>query len=83
MEREIKYLLYDVCVELGFCIPPDKSDEISKRNHLSAIGFAREVVAAEGMNPDTEKQHVRMIANVFRRRFGADEIFKDAFAGES
>ena len=79
MERELSYLLYDLCVTWGFCIPPDRAEEISKMSHWNAKGFAISVVEAEGMNPEYEQQWVRRIAEKFGERFGAEEISTSTF----
>ncbi|MDH3379655.1 MAG: hypothetical protein OEQ39_22235 [Gammaproteobacteria bacterium] len=79
MEREINYLLYDLCVIWGFCIPPKNAEVLSKRNHISAEEFAIEVIEAEGMNPDYEKKWVRKIADKFRERFGVEKITNSEF----
>ncbi len=74
MERELAYLLYDLCVNWGFCIPPVRAEELRKLTYLSAEEFAINVVEAEGMNPEYESKWVRRIANKFRERFGVEEI---------
>ena len=74
MEREINYLLYDLCVKWGFCISPANAEEISKKYHWSADEFAKAVVMAEGMNSEYEYSWVKKISNRFRERFGAEEI---------
>ena len=79
MERELSYLLYDLCVIWGFCIPPNRAEEISKMSHWSAKEFAISVVEAEGMNPEYEQEWVRKIAEKFRERFGAEEISESTF----
>ena len=79
MEREINYLLHDVCVDLGFCIPPVRGEEISKRTHLTAVEFANYVIEAEGMKPEYEKQSVKNIVSKFRDHFGVEEIYKKSF----
>ena len=79
MEREINYLLYDLCVIWGFCIPPNKNDEICKRTNLTAEQFANEVIEADGMKPEHEKQWIRKIAGKFRERFGVEEINQSTF----
>ncbi len=81
MEREINYLLYDLCVDLGFCIPPIAATEISKRSHITADGFANDVIEADGMNPKYEKQWMSKISNKFRERFGSEEVNKKSFLG--
>jgi len=80
MEREINYLLYDLCVDLGFCINPITAEEISKRTHLTANTFANDVIEADGLNPEYEKQWVRKIENKFRERFGVEEIYENSFS---
>ncbi len=79
MEREINYLLADLCVIWGFCIPPDDEIEISKADFLDAESFGRAIVSAEGMDPDTDTKWVKEIANKFKERFGTDEIDKSTF----
>ncbi len=79
MERELTYLLADLCVKWGCCIPPHAADEICKMAELDAETFAESVVAAEGLNPAYERELVRKIATKFRERFGADPISASAF----
>ena len=79
MERELSYLLYDLCVIWGFCIPPIRAEEICKTSHWGAKEFAISVVEAEGMNPEYEQKWVREIAEKFRERFGAEEISESTF----
>lgn len=79
MERELTYLLYDLCVKWGFCIPTARAAEIRESSHWSGKGFATCVVEAEGMNPEEEPKWVRKIADKFRERFGAEEISESTF----
>ena len=79
MEREITFLLYDLCVKWGWCIPPISAEQTSKQTQLNAEDFAASVVAAEGPNPEYERAYVRKIAAKFRKRFGDDEISTSTF----
>ena len=79
MERGLSYLLYDLCVKWGFCIPTARAEEIRKTSLWSAEEFAISVVEAEGMNPEYEQEWVRKIAEKFRERFGAEEISESTF----
>ena len=79
MEREITYLLFDLCVRWGFCIPPDRADEIAKRSSLSDMEFASSVLEADEMNPQYERTWVRRIAERFQERFGTREISSSTF----
>lgn len=79
MEREIRYLLYDVCVNWGFCIPPVEADRISFLKSLTADQFANDIIIAEGMNPEIEDQWVKKFKRIFEERFGSDEIDFNSF----
>jgi len=79
MERELSYLLYDLCVIWGFCIPTVRAKEMCKMGRWSAREFAIRVVEAEGMNPEYEQEWVRRIAEKFRERFGVEEILESTF----
>lgn len=79
MERELTYLLYDLCVKWGWCIPPASAEEICKCAQLSAEDFAASVVATEGLDPENEREYVLKIAAQFRERFCDDEISVSAF----
>lgn len=86
MERELIYLLGDLCVKWGFCIPADDYNQISKADYYQADEFGKDVVKAEGMDPDFETQWVQKIADRFKERFGHHEIkvssFKDRVRGQ-
>jgi len=77
MERELIYLLTDLCVNWGFCIPPDDFEQITKKAYYHADDFAMNVVEAEGM--DGHSEWVNRIAERFRKRFGTDEIDSSTF----
>ena len=77
MERELIYLLADLCVKWGFCIPPDDFEQISKMDYYHAREFAMDVVEAEGL--DGYSGWVNKIAQRFRVRFGSDEIDSSTF----
>ncbi len=79
MERELNAFLYDLCVNWGFCIPPEDGENISKSAYYIAHEFAEDVLIAEGMNPDEEISWMRKITNKFRNRFGTNEIDQDTF----
>ncbi len=77
MERELIYLLADLCVKWGFCLPPDSFEQISKMHYYSDKDFAIDVVDAEGM--DGYSSWENRIAERFRERFGTDEIDSSTF----
>lgn len=73
MNKEIKYLLKDLCVEWGFCIPSVDAEKIANMQKLEADEFACLVLEAEGMKPEYEKQWRRKIRDIFIEKFG-DEV---------
>ncbi|NNG02505.1 MAG: hypothetical protein HKM95_00185 [Inquilinus sp.] len=77
LEKQIRDLLRDLCVDWGFCIPPADIERIAGRAQLEAYAFAAEVVRAEGMTPEHEKKWTRRIAERFRDRFG-DRVSAEA-----
>lgn len=77
MERELIYLLVDLCVKWGFCIPPDDFEQISKAEYYHADDFGLDVVRAEGM--EGYSSWTNKIAQRFRIRFGTDEIDSETF----
>ncbi|CAL2101533.1 conserved protein of unknown function [Tenacibaculum sp. 190130A14a] len=72
MERELIYLLVDLCVKWGFCIPSDSFEKISKMDYYKDKDFAMDVVEAEGL--DGYSSWVNKISERFRERFGTNEI---------
>ena len=77
MERELIYLLGDLCVKWGFCI--SDYNEITTAEYYTAKEFAQDVLAAEGMDPEYELKWVRRISERFRERFGENEIDASTF----
>lgn len=77
MERELIYLLADLCVKWGFCIPADSFEQISKMDKYNDSNFALDVVEVEGL--DGNSSWVNRIAERFRERFGTGEIDSSTF----
>tara|TARA_R110000850_G_scaffold177345_1_gene303177 strand:- start:520 stop:762 length:243 start_codon:yes stop_codon:yes gene_type:complete len=71
-DRKIQYLLGDLCVQQGFCLPPKEQDRIASIGTWEAESFAKDVVASEGLNPEYETKHVRNIRNKFIEVFGSN-----------
>ncbi len=71
LERQVRRLLNELCVDWGFCIPRTDIDRIARSKHLEAGEFAAEVLRAEGMVPENEANWLRRIKQRFTRRFGS------------
>ena len=78
MKRELIYLLHDVCIKWGFCIPPSDLEEISNAEEYHAIDFADDIIKAEGMDP-YETRWRNKIAERFEIRFGKNTIEESTF----
>lgn len=79
MKQELQYLLYDLCLDWGFCIQPEDAEQIYRQTTLTADEFALAVVEFEGMNPEHEQEWIRKIADKFRERFGDEKISSSTF----
>lgn len=82
MYSAVDWLLRDVCVVLGFCIPPKDAERIRQAEYLESDDFSCRVITAEGMTPEYEKKWKREIGAMFIERFG-QEISKDEFKQNS
>ncbi len=68
---EVTTLLGDLCVVLGFCLPPDESARLLETPPEEVNAFTDAVFLAEGMNPQHSdrrlyRQVQTMIADAFR-----------------
>jgi hypothetical protein len=77
MERELIYLLADLCTKWGFCLPPADYERISQKEIYYAKEFALDVVKAEGL--EGYSSWTNKIAERFKERFGTDEIHVETF----
>lgn len=73
MQKSIENLLDNICVQLGFCLPPTEQEKIASQNSWQATEFAMAVISAEGLNPEYEKKWVKEISSRFTSYFGSSE----------
>jgi hypothetical protein len=69
-EATIAALLGDLCVQLGYCLPPDDQQRITSNPPQSVDAFTDAVVEAEGFDPvlmatEQRQQVRRMVAAAF------------------
>jgi hypothetical protein len=55
-QSEVQLLLYDLCVDLGFCLPPREHRRLRDAPPADANSFADAVFAAEGMDPGSQRE---------------------------
>ncbi len=70
MELELRILLNELCVDLGFCIPADDQTRIVTAEHWNVDEFTNAVLRAEGFNPEHGTQWSRDIRQRFIGKFG-------------
>jgi len=67
---DVAQLLNDLCVRLGYCLPPDAQQRIVSDPPTSVDAFTDAVVEAEGLDPvlmatEQRQQVRRMVAAAF------------------
>lgn len=71
VEKEIRAFLDEICVELGFCLPPEEIENLMSKKTYEANEFVREIFLAEEMNPELELKLFRQVKRRFTDRFGS------------
>ena len=59
--KQIAYLLDELCVELGFCLPPDEHARLQDKPPGDIDAFTDEVFRAEGLNPPAYRKLRRQV----------------------
>lgn len=69
-EPEVHKLLYELCVQLGFCLPPEKSRRLKVEPPMDVQLFADAVFFAEGLDPETgDRPLYRQVRNMVAAAF--------------
>lgn len=55
---QIELLLSELCVELGFCLPPDAQARLKSDPPVDADDFTDAVLRAEGLDPQMVPRHL-------------------------
>ena len=79
MSEALEFLLYDICVDLGFCLPPVDSARICATESWDAEAFAVEVFRVEGLDPTEHLAWKRQMCRQFIKMFGARMIDRESF----
>jgi hypothetical protein len=69
-ESELPWLLDELCVELGFCLPAAECESLMNSPPRDVDAFADAVLAAEGIDPSLNKQLRRAVRSKIERRVG-------------
>jgi hypothetical protein len=51
---QVESLLYELCVALGFCLPPDEQARLREFPPADVDAFADAVIRAEGLDPHVD-----------------------------
>jgi len=54
-EEQVEALLWELCVDLGFCLPPEAYEALVTNPPAATDEFARAVFTAEGLDFDNYK----------------------------
>ena len=73
LERRLRYLLHDLCIDWGFCLPSADTNRIAQSQQISARMFAIEVMKAEGFGGSEGSEWANKIEMRFIEYFGSDE----------
>jgi len=72
LEDRLSHLLYELCVDWGFCVPPADAQRIASTKILTADQFAYAVLTAEGLAAEHEMRKFEQIRQRFVDRFGQE-----------
>lgn len=75
-EKQIAYLLGELCSQLGFCsLPPDRYESLVSNPPADGDDFTDAVFKAEGLDPDSDpalwRQARELVGKTFKRYSGA------------
>jgi len=71
-ERQTRRLLNDLCLELGFCLPPDEVERLASAPPTDVLAFTDAVFSAEGLSTEAVDLHLyRQVRNMVETAFRA------------
>src|SRR6266576_7116544 len=79
MPEALDFVLYDICVDLGFCLPPEDNARICATESWDAETFTREVFRVEGLEADEHVTLKRQIHKRFTDMFGSSSVDNESF----
>lgn len=66
-QDDVQRLLYELCVDLGFCLPPAEHRRLREAPPADPDLFTDAVFEAEGMDPDEDRRLRRQVRDVVVR----------------
>jgi hypothetical protein len=68
-EAQVKPLLYELCVKLGFCLPPTDQWRLEQEPPVEIDLFADAVFIAEGMDPHAHPRLRKQVCDCIAAHF--------------
>ncbi len=73
-DHEVQALAVKLCVEFGFCLPPEAQERLAKEPPADADEFTVQVFLAEGLDPSSaDRKLYRRVKAVVGDAFKASE----------
>lgn len=77
-DDQVRMMLDQLCVDLGFCLPPAQIERLARDPPTDVVPFTDEVFRAEGLDPETADRRLYrrvhdVVARAFERAAGAQE----------
>ena len=73
-EKQVRALLQQLCVELGFCLPPLEIEKLASDPPSGVLDFTNAVLVAEGMEmPSTNLRLCRQVRDKDSSAFASVE----------
>ncbi|MCB9092969.1 MAG: hypothetical protein H6620_10465 [Halobacteriovoraceae bacterium] len=74
--NSMKTFLNEVCIDLGICLPPQKTKELASRTHYEVNSFVEEIFELEGISPLLQNDLFKQVKKRFANQFGKTFIPK-------
>lgn len=68
-EAQVKPLLYELCLRLGFCLPPADQRRLEREPPSGVDAFADAVFIAEGMDPHGHRSLRKQVCDCIAAHF--------------
>jgi hypothetical protein len=79
--KDLASFLDELSVRYGYCLPRDEKEKFLQIAEFDAESFARELLRAERMDPDTNVSQFRQVKKMFIDRYGASNFSVDGETG--
>ncbi|MEV4137292.1 hypothetical protein AB0J72_34595 [Dactylosporangium sp. NPDC049742] len=74
LDSDVQRLLNELCIKLGFCLPPDESRRLQESPPGDVDSFTDAVIEAEGLGDTTDtdlRRQVRTVVDQHMSRWAA------------